>query len=104
VETNPYLPGQTDQRVPPHPGSRPVTREDEAERLLQSLVEAHTDVRWPALYLLAIHAHRTADPISGSILTANLLDQGFPASDAERFGTEFDRYRELLTLYDRLKA
>jgi hypothetical protein len=52
---------------------------------------------------LAIHAHRTANPISGSILTAHLLDQGFPAADAERLGTEFDRYRELLTMYDQLR-
>jgi hypothetical protein len=78
--------------------------EDEAERLLRSLVEAHTDVRWPALYLLAIHAHRTTEPISGSILTVYLVDQGFPAADAERFGAEFDRYRELLEMYDRLRA
>jgi hypothetical protein len=78
--------------------------DDEAERLLRSLVEAHTAVRWPALYLLAIHAHRTADPISGSILTAHLLNQGFPASDAERFGAEFDRYLELLSAYDRLRT
>jgi hypothetical protein len=78
--------------------------DDEAERLLRSLVEAHTDVRWPALYLLAIHAHRTGDPISGAILTVHLLDQGFPAVDAEQFGAEFDRYRELLVLYDRLQA
>ena len=78
--------------------------DDEAERLLRSLVEAHTDVRWPALYLLAIYAHRTAEPISGSILSAHLYNQGFPATDAERFGAEFDRYRELLAMYDRLRT
>jgi hypothetical protein len=76
----------------------------EGERILRSLAETHTDARWSALYLLAIHAHRTADPISGSILTAHLLDQGFPASDAEQFGFEFDRYRQLLAVYDQLRA
>jgi hypothetical protein len=53
---------------------------------------------------LAIHAHRTDEPISGSILTAHLLQQGFQALDAEQFGAEFDRYRELLKMYDRLMA
>jgi hypothetical protein len=78
--------------------------EKKTQQLLRTVAEQHPSHRWPALHLLAIHAHRTVDPISGSILTVHLIDQGFPAADAERFGAEFDRYRELLMMYDRLRA
>ena len=80
------------------------TMDQKAQRLLRTVADQHHTEQWPALYLLAIHAHRTAEPMSGSILTAYLIDQRFPTSDAERFGAEFDRYRELLAMYDRLKT
>jgi hypothetical protein len=76
----------------------------EAERLLWSVARKKASNRWPALYLLAIHAHRQSKSISGSLLTAYLCAQGFPPSDADRFGTEFDHYLGLLTMYDRLRA
>jgi hypothetical protein len=75
---------------------------EKAEQLLRALVEAHADIRWPALYVFAIEAHRAGEALSGASLTEHLLDEGF--SDAEQLGAEFDRYRELLTLYDRLRA
>jgi hypothetical protein len=78
--------------------------DEKTRRLIRTVAQQHPAQRWPALYLLAIHAHRTDEPISGSILTAHLLQQGFQASDAEQFGAEFDRYRELLKMYDRLMA
>jgi hypothetical protein len=78
--------------------------DDEAEQLLRRLLaEAPTSIQWPALYLLAIHAHQRSQDISGSILTTHLIEQGFPQLAAERFGAEFDRYLALLAMYDRLR-
>ena len=73
----------------------------QAENLLRSILEEQVPTPWPALYLLAIHAHRHAREISGSILSSQLIAQGFPSQQAERFGEEFNHYRELLTKYDR---
>jgi hypothetical protein len=80
--------------------------DDQAERLLRSILKAgkaETPYPWPALYLLALHAHRYSKDISGSILSSRLLANGFSPDLAERFGAEFDRYRELLTIYDGAK-
>jgi hypothetical protein len=77
------------------------TMDHQAEYLLRSIVEEQTRTPWPALYLLAIHAHRYDRQISGSLLSSQLIAQGFPPQQAERFGEEFDHYRELLTKYDR---
>jgi hypothetical protein len=80
--------------------------DDQAERLLRSIVGAEQEERpypWPALYLLALHAHRYSHKISGSIVSDRLSAAGFPREQAERFGAEFDRYRELLTMYDSSK-
>jgi hypothetical protein len=85
----------------PHVYGFPYTMDHQAEYLLRSIVEEQTRTPWPALYLLAIHAHRYAREISGSLLSSQLIAQGFPSQQAERFGEEFDHYRELLTKYDR---
>ena len=81
--------------------------DDQAERLLRSIADAakkDTPYPWPALYLLALHAHRHSTEISGSMLSSRLIAAGFPPQQADHFGTEFDRYRELLILYDRSKT
>ncbi len=78
--------------------------DDQAERLLRSTADAtekKTPYPWPALYLLALHAHRYSKEISGSILSYRLIAAGFPQQRAEHFGKEFDHYRELLKIYDR---
>jgi hypothetical protein len=75
-----------------------------AERLLQSMSEKQTANRWPALYLLAIHAYRHPKKISGSTLTGHLIRHAFPKPDAERFGAEFDHYLDLLAMYDRFRT
>jgi hypothetical protein len=83
----------------------PYTRlmDNEAEELLRSLAEKQQRNRWPALYLLAIHAHRYPKMISGPMLMASLLAQEIPPSDAAQIAEEFDRYKELLALYDLLR-
>ena len=78
--------------------------DQKAERLLRALAEKQTPNRWPALYLLASHAYRQSQKISGSMLTAHLLRHAVTKSDAERFGAEFDHYIELLTMHDRVRA
>jgi hypothetical protein len=81
-----------------------ATMDDQAKRLLHSMTKqakADRPYPWPALYLLAMHAHRHCNDISGSMLSEWLIAAGFAEEHAERFGSEFDRYRELLTMYDR---
>ena len=51
---------------------------------------------WPALALLAQHAHRASLHLSGSTLCRQLISEGFPIQQAKRFGAAFDYYRDLL--------
>jgi hypothetical protein len=77
--------------------------DNKAEKLLRALAEKQKPNRWPALYQLAIHAHWYPKMISGPMVMSSLLALGTPPSDAARIAEEFDRYKELLALYDRLR-
>ena len=78
----------------------------QAERLLRSFADAAknptlSNQEWQLLYQLATRVHRKSIRLSGLMLTFRLIAQGVSQERAERFGTEFDHYRDLLALYDR---
>lgn len=54
-----------------------------------------------SVYRLALHMHRHALQVSGTMLSFRLIAHGVSQSEADRMVAEVDHYRELLALYDR---
>lgn len=55
---------------------------------------------WQRFFKLAMMTHSHALPITGQILGPRLQSCGFPEATAKQLSAEFDRYCELLALYD----
>jgi hypothetical protein len=85
-----------------------VPMDQEAERLLRLFAAAATrpspsPQEWAEFFRFAMHVHCRALQVSPQMLAFRLMGRGFSQAQAERLAAEFDRYCQLLTLYDREK-